>query len=149
MRRSDWTGPAWTNGCAASRRRATMRRHGSCSGRAQKPSLRLELVDEGDLRRENPQAGFLRRKPRRAVHLGEFGLAPGSRRPFHGKGVAADRVRVAVALDRPGVNPLAALLAQRREGRCGALRLEAGFLAKLAHCGGERILAFGDLTLGN
>src|SRR5215217_5662096 len=70
---------------------------------------RLERVEQGRLAQKDLLAGFGESEPCSPVDLGE-GLevaAPG--RPFGLEHVARDRVRVEIAFERIGLDPLAAL----------------------------------------
>ena len=74
---------------------------------------------------------------------------PGARRPFRLRPQAVQARRVAVALERPGVDDLAAALDDPAERQVGTARFEAGFLDELADGGLERIFARMDAALRN
>ena len=94
----------------------------------------LEPVDERDLGGLEPAPRLVRIEPADPVDLREH-LAPArSRRPLHLERVRQRRRRVQVALDRPGVDDLAALLDDRaeRDGRGRRVDRRAGLLRELA-----------------
>src|SRR5689334_10897468 len=107
----------------------------------------FQLVQERSLPLQDPDPSLGQRKPLGAVDLGKFAHLPRPRRPLQLEHAAADRGRVAVSLDRPGVDDLARFLAHRRERDEFALELQARLLPQLALRRGERILHFPDLAL--
>ena len=93
---------------------------------------RLQSLEQRHLRRKDLLLCRWHVEELGAVDLRELGLFPGADRPLHGKGVAADRGRIAVALVAPGVDNLAALLFDWLKRNKRAVRLETEFLTELA-----------------
>ena len=85
----------------------------------------------------------------RPVDLRELHLSPRLWGPFHRERVADDCTRIAVALERPGVNDLASLLLDRRQSDEWTGWRDAGFFLELPLGGFEQVLARFDLALGN
>src|ERR1035438_6102301 len=83
------------------------------------------------------------------VDLRELHVSPRFRRPFNREGVAGDCAWIAVTLERPCVNDLAALLLDRRQCSEGAGWRDASFFFELPLGGFEQIFALLDLALGN
>src|SRR5690606_20383637 len=108
-----------------------------------------QLVDEPNLARDQLLLRDLEREPGGAVDLGERLLPARARRPLHDEGVAHDRVRIAVALERPGVHHLAARLPARAERDELALGHDPGLLGELPLRRRERVLARRELALGD
>src|SRR5258706_3079724 len=104
-----------------------------------------EPVDEGDLGRLHAAARLVRVEPCDPIDLREALPAPASRRPFHLELVGDRGGRVEVALDRPAVDDLAALLDDRVEwDRRRAVGLGRGcgmadLLGELAPGDGEEV----------
>src|SRR5262249_14378834 len=119
------------------------------AGRAGAFDHPLELVEERRLAGEDLVARLSESEPAGAIDLGKLAHAAGARRPFHGEEVAADRRRVTVALDRPGLDPLAAGLPYRRQPSELAVRREPGLLGEFAPRRGEPVLAGRRLALGD
>lgn len=107
---------------------------------------RFELVEKGPLALEDFASGLRESKPCRTVDFGECPSMAGTGRPFHRERVAHDRIGVAVALDGPGVDDLAAGLFDGLQGFETAGCGEAGFLVELPPGGFERVLV-GELAL--
>src|SRR5687768_2311765 len=107
-----------------------------------------QAVEELRLGRHQLLPRRVYREPSGAVDVRELGGSARSGWPFHGEGVAADRVRVEVALRGPRGDHLAALLlhlAQLDQLAGGQRR--AGLLLELPQGAGARILAVGVLAL--
>ncbi len=118
-----------------------------CRFRLRLPSLKFldqRLLPGLDLpsRRSHVEEG-------RPVDLRELHPSPRLRGPFHRERVADGRTWVAVALERPGVDDLAALLLHRRQSDEWACRRDAGFFLEFPPGGFEQVLARLDLALGN
>src|SRR5262249_1951119 len=108
-----------------------------------------QFVEQGDLALVNLLAGASEREPGCAVDLRELLPAAGARRPFHRKQVAPDGCRIAVGLDGPGVNDLAAGRLARREGDEVAAAGEAGLLGEFAPRRLQRVFVGAEFALGN
>src|SRR5215213_6999538 len=112
---------------------------GSRMTRRSGTQLLAEPADEVELPLQDLLLRRLQVEPPGAVHLGELLPPAGPRRPLHREGVAADRVRVAIALERPRGDDLSARLLHHAELHELAVRHDAGLLRELAPRGVERI----------
>src|SRR5205085_6713781 len=88
------------------------------------------------------------REPAHFGQLGERLPAPGAGRPLDLEGVALQGGRVAVALEGPRRYALAGFLRHLTERDERGMRGKAGFLAPLAHRGGERFFRGFVFALG-
>ena len=79
------------------------------------PSASSSRSTNGDLGRLHPAARLVRAEPGDTVDLRERLPSAAPRRPLHLEGVGDGGGRVEIALDRPGVDDLAALLDDRAE----------------------------------
>src|ERR1700683_1067994 len=84
-----------------------------------------------------------------AIDFGELAGFSGTRRPFHLKRVAAQRGRIAVALEGPRRDFLAALVLDAAKGKQSGARCQAGFFLEFAFGRGEFVLARIDLAFGH
>jgi len=96
--------------------------------------------DDRPLSRHDPDHGVARRKPARAIDLGKFLLPSGARRPLHGEEIALQPGRIAVALERPGLDDLATGLAERTQLDEIAIDVDAGLFREFAPRGGQGVL---------
>src|SRR5439155_7914563 len=121
----------------------------ACS-RAGFAEVLTQPVEERRLGGEEPLARLVEPEPGRPVDLRELLRPARARRPFELERVAAHRLRVEVALRRPGPDELATALAhlpqldQRSLGQLGA-----GLLGELAPGANQRRLVVAVLALGD
>src|SRR6185312_3898500 len=101
----------------------------------------LELVDEAALRRIDLRARRGEAEPLGAVDLGKGPNATRAWRPFEIEGVALDSARIAITLDGPGIDDLAAGLPDGRQRAELASDGEARLLGELALRPRQQILA--------
>src|SRR5215831_3323992 len=111
--------------------------------------LRSQLLEQGYLTSEDLPPRLVEGEPGRPIDLREILEAPRAARPFEREGIAADGRSVAVALESPGRDHLAARLLYRCEGDEGPARFDPRLLAELARGGDERLLARVVLSFGN
>ena len=86
-------------------------------------------------------------EPCRTVDLGKIPHLTGPWWPLHREAIAPDRRRIAIALDRPGVDCFAAVFLDAEIHR-RSVRNEAGFFGKFATSGRDRFLVRSEFALG-
>src|SRR5215469_3754939 len=107
----------------------------------------MEAINQLELGRRHLRLRLLVRKKLRLVDLGKLLPLAGSRRPFERERVAPHRRRIAIALERPRVHDLPALVFDRAERSKVSARFDAGFLLELSLRSRKFIFARLDFSL--
>jgi hypothetical protein len=94
-----------------------------------------QSIDENHLSLKDLPSRIGDTKPARAVDLRKRPTAPGTRRPFYLKGVAADERGILVTFDGPRMNDLSAWLPRLPERQEISVRVVSGLFGEFAPSG--------------